>query len=189
MTQLQTEQGIVKVPAGTWKVDPAHSSVGFEVKHMMISTVRGHFSSFDGRLEADEDPERSQVTGWVDVASINTGSPDRDAHLRSPDFFDAERYPRMTFESTRIQWVEGGTYRVWGDLTIKDVTREIEVEATVQGVGEDPWGVEHAGIAVGGSIDRTEFGLTWQQPLAKGGLLVGEEVKLLVDASAVLSSE
>jgi len=189
MTQLQTEQGIVKVPAGTWKVDPGHSSVGFEVKHMMISTVRGHFSAFDGRLEADEDPERSQVTGWVDVASINTGSPDRDAHLRSADFFDAERYPRMTFESTRIQWVEGGTYRVWGDLTIKDITREVEVEATVQGVGEDPWGVERAGIAVRGSIDRTEFGLTWQQPLAKGGLLVGEEVKLLVDASAILASE
>ena len=184
MTQLQTEQGLVKVPAGTWKADPAHSSVGFEVKHMMISTVRGHFSSFDGALDAVEDPEQSHAYGWVDVASIDTGSGDRDAHLRSPDFFDADRYPRITFDSTRIQWVEGGTYRVWGDLTIKDVTREVEVEATIQGVGEDPWGTERVGVAVRGTIDRTEFGLTWQQPLASGGLLVGEDVKVLVDISA-----
>jgi polyisoprenoid-binding protein YceI len=185
MTQLHTEQGLVKVPTGTWKADPAHSSVGFEVKHMMISTVRGHFGSFDGTLDAADEPEQSHAYGWVDVASIDTGSGDRDAHLLSPDFFDAERYPRITFDSTRIQWVEGGTYRVWGDLTIKDVTREVEVEATIQGVGEDPWGVERVGVAVRGTIDRTEFGLTWQQPLASGGLLVGEDVRVLVDISAV----
>jgi polyisoprenoid-binding protein YceI len=185
MTQLHTEQGLVKVPAGTWKADPAHSSVAFEVKHMMIATVRGHFSSFDGTLEADEDPELSRANGWVDAASIDTGSPDRDAHLRSPEFFDVERYPRITFESTRIQWMEAGTYRVWGDLTIKDVTREVEVEATVQGAGEDPWGTERVGVAIRGSINRTEFGLAWQQALASGGLLVGEEVKILVDVSAV----
>jgi polyisoprenoid-binding protein YceI len=188
MTQLQTEQGLVKVPAGIWKVDPDHSSVAFEVKHMMIATVRGHFGSFDGTLDAAEDPEQSHAHGWVDVATINTGSPDRDAHLRSPDFFDADRYPRITFDSTRIQWVEGGTYRVWGNLTIKDVTREVEVEATVQGAGEDPWGVERVGVAIRGAIDRTEFGLTWQQPLASGGLLVGEEVKALIDVSAVRGS-
>jgi polyisoprenoid-binding protein YceI len=185
MTQLQTEQGLVKVPTGRWKADPAHSSVGFEVKHMMISTVRGHFGSFDGTLDAAEDPEQSHAYGWVDVASIDTGSPDRDAHLRSPDFFDAERYPRMTFDSTRIQSVEGGKYRVWGNLTIKDVTREVEVEATIEGVGEDPWGIERVGVAVRGTIDRTDFGLTWQQPLGSGGLLVGEDVKVLVDVSAV----
>ena len=185
MTQLQTEQGIVKVPAGTWKVDPAHSSVGFEVKHMMISTVRGHFSSFDGRLGAEEDPERSQVTGWVDVASINTGSPDRDAHLRSPDFFDADRYPEIRFASTRVAHVEGGTYNVWGDLTIKDVTREVQITATVEGAGQDPWGTERVGIAIRGEIDRTEFGLRWQQKLATGGLLVGENVRVLADVSAV----
>ena len=185
MTQLHTEQGLVKVPAGTWKVDPAHSSVAFEVKHMMIATVRGHFSSFDGTLEADEDPERSRARGWVDAAGIDTGSPDRDAHLRSPEFFDVDSFPRITLDSTRIRWVEAGTYRVWGDLTIKDVTREVEVEATVQGAGEDPWGNERVGVAIRGSINRTEFGLTWQQALASGGLLVGEEVKVLIDISAV----
>ena len=185
MTELHTEQGLVKVPAGIWKVDRAHSSVAFEVKHMMIATVRGHFSSFDGTLVADEDPERSHAHGWVEVASIDTGSPDRDAHLRSPDFFDVERYPRIIFDSTRIEWVQAGVYRVWGDLTIKDVTREVEVEATVQGAGEDPWGTERVGVAIRGSINRMEFGLTWQQALASGGLLVGEEVKVLVDISAV----
>ena len=189
MTQLQTEQGLVKVPAGIWKVDPDHSSVAFEVKHMMIATVRGQFREFEGTLQAaEDDPADSRAWGSAKVASIDTGNPDRDAHLRSPDFFDAERHPRITFDSTRIQWVEGGTYRVWGNLTIKDVTREVEVEATVQGAGEDPWGVERVGVAIRGAIDRTEFGLTWQQPLASGGLLVGEEVKALIDVSAVRES-
>ena len=185
MTQLMTEQGIVKVPAGTWRIDPAHSSVAFEVKHMMISTVRGHFSEYDGTLEADEDPEQSRVWGWVATASIDTGNAERDAHLRGPDFFDCERYPKATFESTAIRHVDGGTYEVTGELTMRDVTRSVGVEATVQGVGEDPWGKQRAGIAVRGSIDRTEFGLTWQARLASGGLLVGEEVKILLDISAV----
>ena len=169
-----TEQGIVKVPAGTWKVDQSHSSVAFEVKHMMISTVRGLLSEYDGLLEAQEDPEQSTVTGWAAAASIDTGNADRDAHLRGPDFFDADRYPLLSFVSTGIRHLEGGTYAVTGDLTIKGVTREITVEATVQGTGEDPWGNQRAGIAVRGSIDRTAFGLTWQSRLAGGGLLVGE---------------
>jgi polyisoprenoid-binding protein YceI len=186
MTQLQTERGMVRVPAGTWVVDRDHSSVGFEVKHMMIATVRGHFEHFGGTLEAaEDDPANSRASGWVEIGSINTGNADRDAHLRSPDFFDAERYPRATFESTRIQHVEGGTYRIAGDLTLKDATREVEFEATVQGAGEDPWGNERVGVAVRGTVDRTEFGLTWQQKLAAGGLLVGEEVKVMIDISAV----
>jgi polyisoprenoid-binding protein YceI len=186
MTQLQTEQGIVRVPAGTWRVDPTHSSVGFEVKHLMIATVRGHFSDFDGWLEAaEDDPSNSHAWGVVRVASIDTGNPDRDAHLRSPEFFDAERYPEMRFETTHIQHVEGGHYRLAGDLTIKDTTREIEVDATVEGAAQDPWGNERVGIAVRGTIDRTEFGLTWQQMLSGGGLLVGEEVGIVIDVSAV----
>ena len=188
MTQLQTERGMVRVPAGTWRVDPAHSSVGFEVKHLMIATVRGLFSEFDGVIEAaEDDPSNSRVHGWVKVASIDTGNADRDAHLRSPDFFDTERYPRMTFESTRIDHVEGGTYRVAGNLTIKDVTREVEVDATVEGAAEDPWGNERVGVSMRGSIDRTEFGLTWQQALASGGMLVGDEVKIQIDVSAIRS--
>ncbi|MEA2331998.1 MAG: hypothetical protein QOH58_2136 [Thermoleophilaceae bacterium] len=186
MTQLQTEAGIVRVPAGTWKVDPTHSSVAFEVKHLMIATVRGHFSEFDGELEAaEDDPANSRARGSVKVASIDTGNAERDEHLRSPDFFDAERYPEMRFETTRIQHVEGGRYRVAGDLTIKDQTREVEVDATVEGAAEDPWGNERVGVSIRGTVNRTEFGLTWQQALASGGLLVGEDVRILIDISAV----
>jgi polyisoprenoid-binding protein YceI len=186
MTQLMTEQGMVRVPAGTWKVDPAHSSAAFEVKHMMISTVRGLFSEFEGTLEAaEDDPANSRVRGSAKVASIDTGSPDRDEHLRGPEFFDAERYPDITFESTRIQHLEGGTYRVAGNLTIRDVTREVELEGHVEGAGEDPWGNERVGIAIRGTVNRNDFGLTWQQRLAAGGMLVGEEVKVLIDVSAL----
>jgi polyisoprenoid-binding protein YceI len=186
MTQLMTEQGMVRVPAGTWKVDPAHSSAAFAVKHMMIATVRGQFREFDGTLEAaEDDPANSRVQGSAKAASIDTGNDERDAHLRSADFFDAERYPDITFASTRIEHVEGGTYRVTGDLTIKDVTREVQMTATVEGAGQDPWGNERVGVAVRGTIDRTQFGLTWQQKVAGGGLLVGEKVQVLLDVSAV----
>jgi polyisoprenoid-binding protein YceI len=182
---LQTEQGIVRVPTGTWSIDPIHSSVGFEVKHMMISTVRGQFKQFEGTLEAAEDYHDSRVWGSVKVASIDTNSADRDEHLLSPDFFDVAHFPEMRFESTAIEHVVLGTYRVIGDLTIKDVTREIEVEANVEGAAVDPWGKDRVGIAVRGGIDRTEFGLNWQQALTKGGLLVGEQVALRLDISAV----
>jgi polyisoprenoid-binding protein YceI len=185
MTDLQTEQGIVRVPTGTWKVDPAHSSVGFEVKHMMISTVRGHFREFEGTLEAAEDPSQSRAWGSVKTASIDTGSAERDEHLRSPDFFDVERYPEARFESTRLDPLGGAKWRVTGELTIKDVTREVQFDAVVQGAGEDPWGNERVGVAVRGTVNRKDFGLTWQQPLARGGLLVGEDVSILVDVSAI----
>jgi polyisoprenoid-binding protein YceI len=141
MTQLMTEQGMIRVPAGTWNLDPAHSSAAFEVKHMMIATVRGHFREFGGRLDAaEDDPANSRVSGWAKVASIDTGNADRDAHLRSADFFDAEHHPEIRFASTQIQQFAGGDYRVRGELTVKDVTREVEMMATVEGAAEDPWG-------------------------------------------------
>jgi polyisoprenoid-binding protein YceI len=185
MTQLQTDQGIVRVPTGTWAVDPIHSSVGFEVKHMMISTVRGHFKQFEGALEAAEDYHDSRIRGSVQVASLDTNNADRDEHLLGPEFFDVEHWPLITFESTAIEHVVHGTYRVTGNLTIRDVTREIQVEANVEGAAVDPWGNDRVGIAVRGSIDRTEFGLTWQQSLVGGGLLVGEQVAMRIDISAV----
>ena len=186
MTQLQTELGMVRVPAGTWRADRDHTSVAFEVKHLMIATVRGRFSEFEGTLEAaEDDPSNSHAWGTVNVASIDTGNPDRDAHLRSPDFFDVERYPQMTFETTSIRHIEGGHYRVAGDLTIKDRTREVEVDATVEGAAEDPWGNERVGVSIRGVIDRTDFGLTWQRTLESGGLMVGEDVNVLIDVSAV----
>ncbi len=187
MPELMTDEGrMVRVPAGVWKVDPAHSSVAFEIKHMAIATVRGQFREFEGTLEAaEDDPANSRAWGSAKVASIDTGNPDRDEHLRSPEFFDAERHPEITFRSTRVAHVEQGTYRVAGDLTIKDVTREVEMSVTVEGAGQDPWGNQRVGIAARGEIDRTDFGLTWQHRLTGGGLLVGENVKILLDISAV----
>jgi polyisoprenoid-binding protein YceI len=148
--------------------------------------VRGQFREFGGTLEAaEDDPSHSHVEGWARVASIDTANPERDAHLRSADFFDADRFPEIRFNSTQIRHVEGGNYRVSGDLTIKDVTRQVEMDAYVEGAGEDPWGQERVGIRIRGVVDRTDFGLTWQQKLAQGGLLVGEQVSVLIDVSAV----
>jgi polyisoprenoid-binding protein YceI len=186
MTQVQTETGTVRVPAGTWQVDPTHSSVAFEVKHLMIATVRGHFSDFEGWIEAaEDDPRNSRVWGVVRVASIDTGNADRDEHLRGPDFFDAARHPEARFESTRIEPIEGGHYTVGGDLAIRGITREVEFDACVEGAAEDPWGQERVGIRIRGETNRTDFGLTWQQMLASGGMLVGEDVQILIDISAV----
>jgi polyisoprenoid-binding protein YceI len=152
---------------------------------MKIATVRGHFKEFEGTIEAAEDLASSRAYGTVKVASIDTGNPDRDGHLRSPDFFDAERYPEMRFESTRIEHLAGGDYRVVGKLTIKDQTREVSLDGTVNGADEDPWGNERVGVSIRGTINRTDFGLRWQQVLAGGGFLVGEEVNVIIDVSAV----
>jgi polyisoprenoid-binding protein YceI len=184
-TQLQTEHGVVRVPTGTWHVDPAHSSVEFEVKHMMIATVRGRFKEFEGTIEAAPDINNSRVYGKVKAASIDTNDDTRDAHLRSADFFDVEKYPEITFESTHIEPLGGPEFRMTGDLTIKGVTRPVEFEATVEGAEQDPWGNERVGIRVRSQINRKDFGLTWQKVLESGRFLLGEEVKIMVDVSAV----
>jgi polyisoprenoid-binding protein YceI len=185
LIELQTDQGIVRVPSGTWHVDPDHSSVEFEVKHMKIATIRGRFRDFEGTLVAAEDIAGSRAFGAVNVASVDTNQAERDAHLRSPEFFDVQRYPTIRFQSTRIEPVGGPQYRVVGDLTIKDVTREVKMETTVDGVERDPWGNERVGMRAHGTIDRKDFGLRWQQTLETGGLLLGDEVRILIDVSAV----
>lgn len=185
MSHLQTEKGVVRVPPGTWRVDPVHSSIEFSIKHMMIATVRGRFTEFDGTIVAAEDIANSRVFGVVKTASIDTNEPNRDAHLRSPDFLDAERYPEIRFESTRIEPLGGPLFSVVGDLTIKDVSREVELETTVEGVERDPWGNERVGVSAVGTIDRKDFGLRWQQVLDSGGYLIGEKVKIVIDVSAI----
>jgi polyisoprenoid-binding protein YceI len=184
-TKLQTEQGILRVPTGTWHVDPTHSSVEFEVKHMMIATVRGRFKVFEGTIEAADDIANSRVFGTVKAASIDTNDETRDAHLRSADFLDVEHYPEIRFESSTIEPIGGPKFRLVGNLTLKDVTREIELDATVEGAERDPWGNERVGVRVRGNLNRKDFGLTWQKTLESGGFLVGEEVNVLVDVSAV----
>ena len=188
-TELRNERGIVRVPTGTWHVDPVHSSVEFEIKHMMIATVRGRFREFEGTVVAAEDIADSHAFGVVKVASIDTNDPTRDAHLRSPDFFDVERYPEIRFASTHIQPLGGPQFRVRGDLTMKGVTRAVELEVTVEGSERDPWGNDRVGFRARAAINRTDFGLTWQKALETGGFLLGDEVKIIVNVSAVRADD
>lgn len=173
------------VPPGTWTVDPTHSNVGFAVKHMGIATVRGRFTEFDGTLEVRADLSSSAVFGKVSVASITTNDEQRDAHLRSPDFFDAERYPEITFASSRIEAVDQESSLVFGNLTIHGVTREVKLEVVVSGVDQDPWGNTRVGLEAVGVIKRSDFDMSFNQALGSGNMLVGDKVTISLDISAV----
>jgi polyisoprenoid-binding protein YceI len=180
MTQLETERGMVRVPTGRWEVDPAHSSVEFRVKHMMISTVRGRFREFEGRIEAASDYHDSKVSGCVKTASIDTNEPRRDDHLRSEDFFHAEEHPEIRFESTSVEHLDGANYRVTGDLAMHGEQKPVTFEVTVHGAHDD-----RVGLEARATISRGEFGLRWQQALETGGVVVGDEIRISADISAV----
>ncbi len=171
------------IPTGTYNVDPAHSSVGFEVRHMGIATVRGAFGKFQGTIDATTDSP--VLEGTVEVASINTNDPQRDGHLASPEFFDAANHPEITFRSAAAEPVDGSQIRLSGEITIKGITKPLELTGTVAEGGADPWGNERIGLELVGAIDRREFDLKWNQTLPNGNLLVANEVKLLVSVSAV----
>jgi len=170
----------------TWAIDTAHAEIGFAVKHLMISTVRGRFGAVTGTVTVDEaNPSNSAVDVTIGVASIDTRQEMRDNHLRSPDFFDAANYPTMHFVSKRVEGDVRGKFRVVGDLTIRDVTREIIVHATNEGSTKDPWGNDRIGISATGTLNRGDFNLTWNQALETGGVVVGEEVKLSIDVELI----
>ena len=171
------------IPTGTYNVDPVHSNVGFEVRHMGIATVRGAFRKFEGTLDASG--EAPVLHGTVAAATIDTNDPQRDAHLTSPEFFDAESHPEIAFNSTQSEPAEGNQVRLTGEITIKGITKPIELTGVVAEGGQDPWGNERVGLELTGSIDRREFDLKWNQTLPNGNLLVSNEVKLLVSVSAV----
>jgi polyisoprenoid-binding protein YceI len=171
-----------RIPAGTYAVDPSHSSVGFEVRHMGIATVRGAFRQFQGTLEVGDDA--TVLEGSVEVSSIDTGDEQRDAHLTAPDFFDGERHPEITFRSSATAATDE-EIRLNGEITIKGVTKAIELVGRAAEGGTDPWGNERVGFEVEGVIDRRDFDLKWNQTLPNGNLLVSNEVKLLVSVSAV----
>jgi polyisoprenoid-binding protein YceI len=181
---VKQESGSGLVPAGTWQVDPAHSSIEFQVKHMMIATVKGRFTKFAGTLEAGEDGTL-RADGTVKSASIDTHDETRNEHLRSADFFDAATYPELSFVTTEIAPTGGSGLRVAGELTIKGTTKPIELTGTVQGTGLDPWGNERVALELRGEIDRREFGLTWNQALETGGVLVSDRVDIELDVQAV----
>lgn len=171
----------------TWKLDPAHSSAEFKVKHMMISNVKGHFSGLSGTLtEHLVDSTLSSVEANVDVSTITTGDPQRDGHLKSADFFDAEKFPVITFKSTRVEPKGEGEYRVTGDLTIHGVTKQVTY--AVEGPtppAKDPWGNTRIGLSATTKINRKDFGLNWNAALETGGILVGEDVLITLDVQFI----
>jgi polyisoprenoid-binding protein YceI len=175
---------ITLIPTGTWVVDPTHSRVGFAVKHLGISTVHGEFKEFAGTLEIGDDLSTSAAYGTVKVASIDTNEPRRDDHLRSADFFDAARFPELVFESTKIEPLDDEEFRVTGRLSIHGVTSEIVLHADVGGTQRDPWGNERVGLEVTGQLLRSDYGITFQQVLGSGSLVVGDKVTLALDLSA-----
>jgi polyisoprenoid-binding protein YceI len=172
-----------RIPAGVYNVDPAHSNVGFEVRHMAIATVRGKFGTFEGTIDATGDAP--VLKGSVDVSTIDTGEENRDGHLKSPDFFDVEQHPQITFESTESQPSADGKVTFNGEITIKGITKPISLTGELAENGEDPWGNQRIGLELVGVIDRRDFDLKWNQTLPNGALLLGHDVKLLVGVSAV----
>jgi len=169
----------------SWTIDPAHANIEFGVRHLMISTVKGRFTGISGTIAAGERgfaDARIDVT--IDAKTIDTREPQRDAHLRSADFFDVEKFPTITFHSRRID-AHGADYRIAGDLTMHGVTREVVFDATEEGRGRDPWGNERAGFAARARLNRRDFGLTWNAALETGGVLVGDEVKISIDLELV----
>jgi polyisoprenoid-binding protein YceI len=169
-----------------WQLDPSHSSVGFAVRHMVVSKVRGRFTDWEGQVAFDPTaPERSAVQVRIKTASVTTAEPQRDAHLRSADFFDVETYPDMTFSSRDVQPIADGKLRIVGPLTLHGVTRDVTLEVEYLGQAKDPWGGERAGFSARTSIDRREFGLNFNQVLETGGVLVGDRVDIQIDIEAV----
>ncbi len=168
-----------------WQIDPTHSLVEFSVRHMMVSTVKGRFTSITGTiLDNGEEPTLSSVQVEIDPSSVNTDDARRDGHLRSPDFFDVEQFPKISFKSTRIQGTRD-EFKLIGDLTIRDQTREVALDVTLNGIGVSPYGQTVAGFSGQTKLNRRDFGLNWNAALESGGVLVSDQIKLEVEIEAV----
>lgn len=164
-----------------WKVDASHTNVGFAVRHMMVSKVRGRFTGFEGTLNGDpENLTEATINFTIDASTIDTGNKDRDDHLRSADFFEVEKYPNITFKSTKIE-KNDDKYNVTGDMTIRDTTKSVTFETEYLGSGKNPWGVEVAAFEAKTKISRKEFDLTWNQTLEAGGVLVGDDIEITIE--------
>lgn len=169
-----------------WAIDPSHSEISFKVKHLVVTTLTGKFETFEGGLEtANEDFSDANISFTADVASINTGNADRDGHLKSDDFFNAEAFPKVTFTSTSFTKTGDGEYKLAGNITLRDVTKPIELTAEYGGTATDPWGNVKAGFEINGKIKRKEFGLKWDALTEAGGAVVSDEVKLHLNVQLV----
>jgi len=184
VTAPSTEVSIPGYEAATWNIDPVHSEVGFSVRHMMVSKVRGRFTTFSGQLVTAEDPTKSSVTAEIDLGSINTGNEQRDEHIKSPDFFDVENHPTMTYRSTGVR-VEDGDYVLDGELTLKGVTKNVPLKLELNGFGPDPYGGTRAGFTATGEINRSDFNVSFNAPMANGGAVVSDKVTLHLEIEAV----
>ena len=170
----------------SWQIDTAHSQIQFTVRHLMISKVRGSFEKFSGTVTLDESaPANTTVDVQIETGSVNTREPQRDGHLRSPDFFNSEAFPLMTFKSKRVDVVDGHHAKLIGDLTIRDVTREVTLDVEYLGQAKSPWGTTSAGFTAATKINRKDWNLTWNQALETGGVLVGEEVEISIELELV----
>jgi polyisoprenoid-binding protein YceI len=172
--------------AGDWALDPAHTTIGFTVKHLMVAKVKGHFGSFEGVLHIAEDAAASSTQISIQADSIDTGVPQRDDHLRSPDFLDAGQYGELTFTTSRFEHVGGSEWRLYGDLEIHGVTHPVVLDTEYNGNAIDPWGAHRAFFSAETKIDREAWGLTWNQALETGGWLVGKDIKVELEVEAVL---
>jgi polyisoprenoid-binding protein YceI len=169
-----------------WNIDATHSGINFSIRHMVVSKVRGRFAKFSGNLRVEgDDLTQASLEATIDVSSIDTGTAQRDTHLRSADFFDAERYPEIRFRSTRVEKLTDDRYRVTGALTIRDVTRDIALDVEYGGRAKDPWGNERIGFIAKAALDRRDFGLEWNQVLEAGGVLVGDRVDVDLEMQGV----
>ena len=173
----------------TWKIDSAHTHAEFAVRHMMVATVKGRFAEVSGTITLDEsNPASSSVEATIPVASIDTKQADRDAHLRSADFFDAENHPNLTFRSTRVEPKGENEFTAYGELTIRGITREVALEGEYLGTGKSPYGFTVAGFSARTKINRKDYGLNWNAALETGGVLVGDEVKISLEVEAIQQS-
>ncbi len=178
---ILAESSVTVIPAGTWSIDPSWSALEFEVRKLGLVTVKGRVPGFSGAVHGGES---ASIDGAVDATSITTFDADRDAHLQSPEFFDTERFPELRFSSTSVE-SHGDELVVTGDLTIKGITKPVELRGTLAGHANDPWGNERIGLELAGTIDRTDFGLEWNAPLSGGGFLLPNDVILKAYFAAV----
>jgi polyisoprenoid-binding protein YceI len=179
----------VELPhAGTYALDPTHTRIGFVARHLMVTKVRGHFAKFEGTITIGDDPQASSADVTIQTASVDTGTADRDAHLRSGDFFDVEKFPELTFRNARVVAQKGTDFTVVGELTIKDVTREVQLAVELDGVVKDPWGGTRLAVTAHTDIDREDWGLTWNAALETGGVVVSKNIRIEIESEAVLQT-
>ena len=182
---VQAPDALEAPSAGDWKLDPSHTRIGFSARHLMVSRVKGNFEKFEGVIHVGENPFDSSVEVSIETNSVNTGDRKRDEHLVSGDFLESETYPLMKFTTTKVEETDLPKFKLYGDLTVKDVTRPVVLDAEYMGTAPDPWGGERVGFTARGEIDREEFGMTWNVFIESGGVLVGRKVEIELDVQGV----